>query len=153
MGNVFGEETMGWPFAAAIIYLAAWSISFYGQTYENYKLKSYALNLCSVEGCQMDFVVYNMVGYVFYGIYTTLGYFYKDPGAGTVVIADLIFIYHGILMVLIWIIQAVIYPWGKNKISIYCIIISISMEVLIIGQLFFTEVIGVKAYIVLSCLA
>jgi hypothetical protein len=64
-----------------------------------------------------------MVGYVFYAIYSTFGYFFKDPGAGTVVLADLIFIYHGLLMVIIWAIQAAIYPWGKNKISIYCIVI------------------------------
>ncbi len=35
-----GEEEETWPFIASIIYTAAWSISFYGQVYENYKLKS-----------------------------------------------------------------------------------------------------------------
>lgn len=38
---VGGEEEDGWPFAASLIYTAAWCISFYGQIYENYKLKSY----------------------------------------------------------------------------------------------------------------
>ena len=34
-------EEQGWPFIASIIYTAAWSISFYGQIYENYRNKSY----------------------------------------------------------------------------------------------------------------
>lgn len=34
-----GDEG-GWPLAAAIIYTTAWCLSFYGQIYENYRLKS-----------------------------------------------------------------------------------------------------------------
>lgn len=30
-----------WPFTASIIYTFVWSISFYGQIYENWKNKSY----------------------------------------------------------------------------------------------------------------
>jgi hypothetical protein len=86
----------------------------------------------------MDFIIYNIVGYTFYGIYSTLGYFFEAKGAGTVVIADLIFIYHGFLMVVIWAIQAYIYPWGKNKISIYCIVICITMWVLLGIQIVLT---------------
>jgi uncharacterized membrane protein YhdT len=33
-----GEDI--WPFIASIIYTTAWCVSFYGQLYENYKLKS-----------------------------------------------------------------------------------------------------------------
>lgn len=32
-----------WPFIASIIYLVTWSVSFYGQIYENWKQKSYSL--------------------------------------------------------------------------------------------------------------
>lgn len=35
------EDYTGWPFIASMIYTFAWSISFYGQTYENFKHKSY----------------------------------------------------------------------------------------------------------------
>jgi uncharacterized membrane protein YhdT len=35
-----GEEEDTWPFIASIIYTTAWCVSFYGQLYENYKLKS-----------------------------------------------------------------------------------------------------------------
>jgi hypothetical protein len=98
----------------------------------------------------MDFIVYNVVGYMFYATYSTLGFFFLDPGAGTVVLADIIFIYHGLLMVFVWAIQAIIYPWGKNRISGYCIIISLIMEVLIILFIILTEV-SSQLYIVFSC--
>ena len=39
--KIMGEEEDTWPFVASIIYTTAWCVSFYGQIYENYKLKSY----------------------------------------------------------------------------------------------------------------
>lgn len=88
----------------------------------------------------MDFIIYNIVGYTFYGIYSTLGFFFKDKGAGTVVIGDLVFIYHGIVMVAIWAIQAYIYPWGKNRLSLTSVIICILFWLFIGFQIIFTHV-------------
>ncbi len=53
--------------------------------------------------------MFNITGYTFYGIYSSVGYFTTIEGAGTVVIADLIFVYHSILMVIIETIQCFIY--------------------------------------------
>jgi hypothetical protein len=54
-----------------------------------------------------------MSGYLFYGFYCTIGYFLDIPGAGTVVISDLIFVYHALLMVAILTYQSVIYEVSK----------------------------------------
>jgi hypothetical protein len=43
----------------------------------------------------------NLIGYNFYGIYSTVGYFTKISGAGTVVLPDLIFVYHAIPIVIV----------------------------------------------------
>jgi len=53
------------------IYTLAWGISFLGQIGLNYKKKD-------VEGCNLDFVIYNITGFTFYGIYNTLGYWFPD---------------------------------------------------------------------------
>lgn len=75
-------------------------------------------------------MVFNITGYTFYIIYSSVGYFTDIKGAGTVVIADLVFVYHAALMVVIETIQCVIYEVycdllkrGKNKISKTAIII------------------------------
>lgn len=57
----------------------------------------------------MDYLVFNISGYTFYGIYSTVGYFTDVKGAGTVVIADLIFIYHAIVMISVKVVQCFIY--------------------------------------------
>lgn len=36
---------MDWPEIAAIVYTVAWSVSFYGQIYDNWKLKKYKKQL------------------------------------------------------------------------------------------------------------
>ena len=58
-----------------------------------------------VEGFSLDYLVLNITGYGLYTIYSTVGYFTDIPGAGTVVIADLVFVYHGVLMVTIQVYQ------------------------------------------------
>jgi hypothetical protein len=62
-----------------------------------------------VEGFSMDYLAFNISGYTFYAIYSSVGYFTDIPGAGTVVIADLIFIYHAIVMMTVKVIQCFIY--------------------------------------------
>jgi hypothetical protein len=57
----------------------------------------------------LDYLVFNISGYTFYTIYSTAGYFTDIKGAGTVVIADLIFVYHSVAMVAIQTIQCFIY--------------------------------------------
>ena len=86
----------------------------------------------------MNYLVMNINGYIFYGIYSTLGYFFKFKGAGTVVIADLIFVYHALLMCLVLSIQACIYPKGKNNVSPYTIILCVSLWTFIITDIIFT---------------
>ena len=44
-------------------------------------------------------------------------------------------------MVLIWMYQSYIYPWGKNKLSNYCVIICVLFWILIGLQIIFTYVI------------
>ena len=61
-----------------------------------------------------------------------MGYFFKYKGAGTVVIADLIFVYHALLMCLILSVQALIYPRGKNTVSPYAVAICIGLWTFVI---------------------
>ena len=58
-----------------------------------------------MEGFNLDYLVLNITGYGLYTIYSSVGYFTDIPGAGTVVIADLVFVYHGVLMVTIQVYQ------------------------------------------------
>lgn len=52
----------------------------------------------------------NFSGYLLYTIYTSLGYFTKIKGAGTVLLPDLLFVYHAMFMLLLFLIQFIIYP-------------------------------------------
>lgn len=90
----------------------------------------------------MNYLVMNISGDLFYGIYTTLGYFFHFKEAGTVVIADLVFIYHALLMCLVLSIQACIYPRGKNIISPFTVVLCVGLWSFIIVQILFTEVWG-----------
>lgn len=93
-----------------------------------------------VEGYSLNYLVMNISGYLFYSIYSTLGFFFKVKGAGTVVVADLIFVYHALLMCLVLSIQACIYPLGKNRISPYTIVLCVSLWLFIMADIIFTEV-------------
>ena len=71
-----------------------------------------------VEGMSLDFLALNICGFVFYSLYSTIGFFFPHiKGAGTVVLADLLFAYHALAMVLLWLVQAYFYPHGKNRLS------------------------------------
>lgn len=97
----------------------------------------------SVEGFSLNYLVMNISGYAFYGIYTTLGYFYHEEGAGTVVIADLVFVYHAIAMVIIQTIQVIIYPRGSNRVSSKTIALCIGLWTIILAEVFFTKIVEV----------
>lgn len=52
----------------------------------------------------------NISGYMLYTIYMNIGYFTHIKGAGTVTLSDLIFVYHTMLMMILYTIQCIIYP-------------------------------------------
>jgi len=99
------------------IYFFAWSISFYGQFYTNWKLKS-------VEGYKLDFQILNFTGFAFYSYIYIVGYFWQDKnpfdnyGLGKIEIQDLLFAVHAFIMVCVVGVQCFIYPRGKNQISL-----------------------------------
>ncbi|EGR28750.1 pq loop repeat family protein [Ichthyophthirius multifiliis] len=102
------SQIIGW------IYWFAWSFSFYGQIYVNYKKKS-------VQGCKLDFVILNFTGFLFYSIYTTVGYFTDNPeksGTGDVSIQDVVFAYHACILTIVTLLQTFIYPVKKKKLQI-----------------------------------
>ena len=88
------------------IYFFVWSISFYGQVYENYKNKS-------VSGLNFDFEIYNFIGFSGYTFYTIYGYCDENMGTGTVAIQDIFFASHALLLTIITIGQ-IFYYYDKN---------------------------------------
>jgi len=88
------------------IYFFVWSISFYGQVYENYKNKS-------VSGLNFDFEIYNFIGFSGYTFYTIYGYCDENMGTGTVAIQDIFFASHALLLTIITIGQ-IFYYYNKN---------------------------------------
>lgn len=80
----------------------------------------------------------NICGYTLYGIYSTIGYFTSISGAGTVVFADIFFVYHAIAMVIIQSLQVLYYPRGKNRVSGYTIILCVSIWIFVIGEALLT---------------
>lgn len=67
------------------------------------------IELSRVEGFSLNYFAFSFTGYTYYTIYLTLGRFTDIKGAGTVVIADLIFIYHTVIMIIIQLIQCITY--------------------------------------------
>ncbi|CAB4027218.1 Cystinosin [Paramuricea clavata] len=113
------------------IYFVAWSISFYPQVYVNWSRKS-------VIGLNFDFVCYNLLGFIAYGVFN-IGMFWipkikseyqaKHPNEDEdpVELNDVCFTLHAILLTLITAIQILIYERGNQVVSKLCkILISIS---------------------------
>ena len=69
-----------------------------------------------------------------------MGYFFNAKGAGTVVVADLFFVYHALLMVFILTCQVLYYPRGKNRISGFTIILCIFLWIFMLIEISFTFV-------------
>jgi hypothetical protein len=84
--------------------------------------------------------VFNIFGYAFYSIYSTLGYFFKMKGAGTVVIADLVFAYHALTICFVLAAQAVMYPKGKNYISCITVVIVLGLWTVVTVEVVMTIV-------------
>lgn len=114
-------DVIGW------IYFFAWSISFYGQIYTNYKVKKYSFWYLSVEGMNFDFVAMNLTGFLFYSIYNTYGYFIDDTQTGKVDLNDIFFAYHAMFATLLTITQICIYPKKENRVHSYTVILLVLM--------------------------
>lgn len=106
INNAVEDETKsGWCTVSQIvgwIYFAAWSVSFYGQIYINWKSKS-------VKGLSYDFQFYNLTGFLGYTIYNVWGYTDSRIGVDGVQIQDVLFACHALLATIITLIQIVMY--------------------------------------------
>ena len=98
----------------------AWSISFYGQIYENYTRKS-------VSGLSFDFEVYNFTGFLAYTVYNIWGFCVPNVVQGTFHVEDIVFAIHALAATIITIGQ-IFYYYDKNdetqKVSNLCILIT-----------------------------
>uniref|UniRef100_T1J5Q5 Cystinosin homolog n=1 Tax=Strigamia maritima TaxID=126957 RepID=T1J5Q5_STRMM len=113
-------EVVGW------IYFLAWSLSFYPQTYSNFKRKS-------VVGFNFDYVALNFVGHTSYCIFNVglkyielfqTQYFSKHPhGVNPVQLNDVLFSTHAVFATIVHIIQCIIYEKGGQKVSKICILL------------------------------
>jgi len=98
------------------IYFIAWSLSFYGQFYTNWKLKN-------VEGFKLDFQLLNFTGFAFYSFMYIVCFFwensnpYDNYGLGKIQIQDLLFAVHAFILTCITGIQCLIYPKGNNRVA------------------------------------
>ncbi len=80
------------------IYFVSWSISFYGQIYENYKNQS-------VYGLSFDFINFNFTGFLCYSTYTIWGYTDGNLGTGEISIQDIVFATHALAATIVTILQ------------------------------------------------
>lgn len=108
------SAVVGW------IYFIAWSISFYPQTYSNWKRKS-------VVGLNFDFLAFNITGYLAYSIFNIGLYFipeiqkeyHKQHPTGVIPVEpnDVGFAVHALFATLIQIVQCFIYDRRDQKLS------------------------------------
>jgi len=126
--TVFRFEEIKWVILiVGWVYFAAWSLSFYPQTYENFKNKS-------VVGFNFDYVAFNLIGHFSYlvfnaGLFWDSSlmhiYFTKHPhGVNPVQLNDALFSIHAVFATLCQIFQCFIYKTGGQRVSIPCICIS-----------------------------
>jgi len=104
-------------------YVVFWGVFAYPQIFLNYKLKS-------VEGFKLDYPFLNMSGFIFYAIAYTAGYvLYELPnenyGLGKIEIQDLVFVYHGVFVNILFNLQAVFYKRGSNRVSTFSIVFTV----------------------------
>lgn len=103
MGAEENKDFLYWvSFLLGWIYFVAWSVSFYGQVYENFKNGS-------VSGLSFDFQVYNFTGFLGYTIYTVWGFIDPKIGAGKVSIQDVFFAAHALAITIFTLCQIAYY--------------------------------------------
>lgn len=105
---------------AGWIYIISWGSSFYPQIYSNLKRKS-------VVGLNFDYVAFNLIGYVSFGIfisglyfvpYLQQEYFVLYPrGLVPVKTNDVVYNFHGTFAILITIFQCCIYERARQTVS------------------------------------
>lgn len=108
------SNIVGW------IYFVAWSISFYPQCYINWKRKS-------VVGLNFDFLTLNLIGFSLYSLFNcglfwskTIQdqYFVEHPrGLNPVLLNDVVFSLHAVVITLFTIGQCVIYEHAGQRVS------------------------------------
>ena len=74
-----------------LLYLLAWSLSFYPQAWETYHRKN-------VHGLSLEFAFLQPFSYLFYSVYTFSGRLDPQLGTGKVTNADIVFANHGLMM-------------------------------------------------------
>lgn len=108
------SQVIGW------IYFVAWSVSFYPQTWENWRRKS-------VVGLNFDFLALNLTGFIAYSVFN-IGLFWvpyiqeqflqRYPnGINPVNANDVFFSVHAVVLCLVLICQAAVYERGGQKVS------------------------------------
>ncbi|KAK7081467.1 hypothetical protein SK128_010426 [Halocaridina rubra] len=108
------SDAVGW------LYFVAWSISFYPQTFSNWRRKS-------VIGLHFDFLSLNTLGFFLYSVFNICLHFipyienqyYKHHphGVNPVQLNDVIFSIHAFFACIIQIIQCLIYDRGDQQVS------------------------------------
>ncbi|KAF5404099.1 Cystinosin lysosomal cystine transporter [Paragonimus heterotremus] len=152
-------------------YFLSWTASFYPQVILHWKRKSTncLFSLTSVVGFSFDLLAFNIFGYVAYsaftvGVYAVPSiqeqYYHKYPGSSlSVMLNDVFFAVHGVLIGLVTCVQIAIYERNDQSISrtcaavlsltfLYCVIKSILLVVNVITALdFLTDLSYVKVFI------
>ena len=66
----------------------------------------------------LDFTVFNIYGYVLYGIYTWTGLIFPDIGTNHVAIQDVFYCFHALALATVYFVQIQVYPNGGQKLNI-----------------------------------
>ncbi|XP_042230869.1 cystinosin homolog [Homarus americanus] len=108
------SDVVGW------IYFTAWSVSFYPQTYSNWRRKS-------VIGLHFDYLSLNIVGFFLYSVFNVClywtaaiqdQYFHRHPfGVNPVQLNDVLFSLHAFFACSIQVFQCCVYERGDQQIS------------------------------------
>lgn len=105
------DGSSGWCTVSYIIgwiYFASWSVSFYGQIYENYKNKH-------IRGLNLDYQILNLTGFLGYSIYNVWAYVDSNIGVNGVSIQDVLFALHAFAATIITISQCFYYRDAQDK--------------------------------------
>ena len=86
-----------------------WAFGFIPRNYEVFKLKS-------GDGVSIDYIVLNLVGFIFYNNFAWYGYFSDASFHDQVHIADLLYTTYALLMEILLLLLVLYYPRRKNKV-------------------------------------
>uniref|UniRef100_A0A0N4Z5J7 Cystinosin homolog n=1 Tax=Parastrongyloides trichosuri TaxID=131310 RepID=A0A0N4Z5J7_PARTI len=151
--RIFKSETIeNLVMASGWIYFSMWSFSFYPQLYLNFRRKS-------VIGLNFDFLFINLIGFICYSIYN--GFMYWHPliehqyqqkysrSLNPVLLNDVIFSFHALVVSTLIVIQCFIYESGSQKISYTCYSFSSILILTSISTIYFplTNVINWLEYL------